>query len=467
MTIGSIHVEDAILKAKEMLDADSGMSKSTANAMQVILVLVGLLLERIGTNSSNSSLPPSRAKRSKKKKTPKKKSKKKVGGQPGHKGHTLSQVEEPDEIIEIPIDRRTLPKNAKLKPAGFESRQVFDVVMDFVATEYRAEVFEADNGVTYTAEFPEHVKKHVQYGPTLKALSVYMSQYQLVPYERLQQLFLDQFGIQISQGSLVNFNKEAFEKLEDTEKAIVETLKKSEVLHADETGIKIKDTNHWLHVLCNSKTTWLFPHQKRGGDAIKDMGVITGFKGTLVHDHWKPYLSYKCQHALCNAHHIRELQWVIDFKHQKWAKLMQSLLARINKKKIEYGGKLTDRQKKIYRTKYRDVIALGNRECTKILPRIGGPKRVKQTKERNLLDRLDSFEDQVLAFMERPNIPFTNNQAERDIRMAKTHQKISGCFKSMNGAKYFCRIRSYILTMRKRGISPYAKMIELFDPESS
>ena len=283
----------------------------------------------------------------------------------------------------------------------------------------------------------------------------------------MQQLFSDQFGIEVSQGSLVNFNKEAFEKLADTEKSIVETLKKSEVLHADETGIKIKDKNHWLHVLCNSKTTWLFPHEKRGGDAIKEMGVITGFKGTLVHDHWKPYLSYKCQHALCNAHHIRELQWVIDFKHLKWAKLMQSLLARINKKKIEYGGKLTDRQKKIYRTKYRDIIAVGNRECTKIVPRIGGPKRVKQTKERNLLDRLDSFEDQVLAFMDKPNIPFTNNQAERDIRMAKTHQKISGCFKSMNGAKYFCRIRSYILTMRKRGISPYAKMIELFNPELS
>ena len=137
-------------------------------------------------------------------------------------------------------------------------------------------------------------------------------------------------------------------------------------------------------------------------------------------DHRKPYLTYDCKHALCNAHHIRELQWVIDFKKQKWAKQMQSLLTRINKKKIEYGGKLTDRQKKIYRTKFRDSVSVGRRECPMILPRVGGPKRVKQTKERNLLDRLDKFEDQVLAFMEKSNVPFTNNQAERDICLLYT-----------------------------------------------
>lgn len=465
MTIGSIHVEEAIEKAKNLLANDKNMSESTANAMQVILLLVQLLLERIGTNSSNSSLPPSKAKKSKKKSTARKKSKKKSGGQPGHAGSTLVQVEEPDEVVEIPIDRRTLPKNAKLKQVESETRQVFDVVMNFVVTEYQAEVFEDDQGNQYTAEFPEHIKKHVQYGPTLKALAVYLSQYQLVPYARLQQLFLDQFGIEISQGSLANFHKEAFAKLEGQEKVIIEALKKADVLHADETGIKISDKNHWLHVLCTPKTTWLFPHEKRGGDAMKEVGVLGKYSGTLVHDHWKPYLSYDCEHALCNAHHIRELQWVIDFKQHRWAKLMQSLLARINKKKIECGGKLTERQKKIYRTKFQEIIRSGRRECPIICPRIGGPKRVKQTKERNLLDRLDKFQDQVLAFMEKSNIPFTNNQAERDIRMAKTHQKISGCFRSMNGAKYFCRIRSYLLTMKKRGHSPYAKIIELFNPE--
>ena len=411
-------------------------------------------------------MPPSKAKKTKKKKrNTRKKSKKKIGGQPGHKGSTLCQVEEPDDIVQIPVDRRTLPKNAKLKKVEPETRQVFDVVMNFVVTEYQAEVFEDDKGNQYTAEFPEHVKKYVQYGPTLKALAVYLSQYQLIPYARLQQLFLDQFSIEISQGSLANFNKEAFLKLEDQEQLIIKALKKAEVLHADETGIKIGSKNHWLHVLCTPKTTWLFPHERRGGDAMKQMGILNKYAGTLVHDHWKPYLKYNCKHALCNAHHIRELQWVIDFKKHKWAKQMQSLLARINKKKNECGGDLSERQKKIYRTKFQDVIRAGRRECPIICPRIGGPKRVKQTKERNLLDRLDKFQDQVLAFMEKANIPFTNNQAERDIRMAKTHQKISGCFRSMNGAKYFCRIRSYLLTMRKRGLSPHAKIIELFNPE--
>ena len=374
MTIGSIHVEDAIEKAKSLLANDKNMSESTANAMQVILLLVQLLLERIGANSSNSSLPPSKAKKSKKKKTTRKKSKKKVGGQAGHEGSTLHQVYEPDDIVEIPIDKRTLPKNAKLKKVDPEIRQVFDVVMNFVVTEYQAEVFEDDKGARYTAEFPEHVKKYVQYGPTIKALAVYLSQYQLVPYARLQQLFLDQFDLEVSQGSLANFNKEAFLKLADQETAIIDALKKADVLHADETGIKIGDKNHWLHVLCTPKTTWLFPHEKRGGIAINEMNVIGNFKGTLVHDHWKPYLTYDCKHALCNAHHIRELQWVIDFKKQKWAKQMQSLLARINKKKIEYGGKLTDRQKKIYRTKFRDSVSVGRRECPMIFATCGWPK---------------------------------------------------------------------------------------------
>ena len=229
MTIGSIHVEDAIEKAKSLLANDKNMSESTANAMQVILLLVQLLLERIGTNSSNSSLPPSKAKKSKMKKTTRKKSKKKVGGQVGHEGSTLYQVDDPDDIVEIPIDKRTLPKNVKLKKVDPETRQVFDVVMNFVVTEYQAEVFEDDKGVRYTAEFPEHVKKYVQYGPTLKALAVYLSQYQLVPYARLQQLFLDQFDLEISQGSLANFNKEAFLKLADQEQLIIDALKKADV----------------------------------------------------------------------------------------------------------------------------------------------------------------------------------------------------------------------------------------------
>src|SRR5690606_11025491 len=222
-----------------------------------------------------------------------------------------------------------------------------------------------------------------------------------------------------------------------------------------------------LHVLGDSKTTVYFAHEKRGKEAIDAMGIIPNYKGILCHDHWKPYLGYDCTHALCNAHHLHELQWVIDFKGQKWAKSMKTFLSKLQDLVDEYGGKLPDelQNKKVRR--YRDIIKAGQLECPIYMPVKGRVQKgkVKQTKERNLLDRLDKFEDQVLLFMKNKDVPFTNNQAERDIRMVKVHQKISGQFKSMNGAKYFCRIRGFLMTLRKRGYTPLDKLQAIFDPE--
>ena len=197
-----------------------------------------------------------------------------------------------------------------------------------------------------------------------------------------------------------------------------------------------------------------------------EMEVLPDYRGILVHDHWKPYLGYKCTHVLCNAHHLRELQWVIDFKKQSWAKSMKRFLNNLNDLVDEYGGILPiDIQKKKIK-RYQDIILKGKSECPKIMPVIGsGKKRCKQTKERNLLDRLCDYEDQTLLFIKDKDVPFTNNQAERDIRMVKVQQKISGQFKSMNGARYFCRIRSYLMTSRKNGCSPFDKLCYLFDPQ--
>jgi transposase len=466
MTIGKISISSAIAEIQQQIENDPEISPAIVKSINILILVIQLLTERLNVSSSNSSLPPSKDLKRKKRVSPgRKKSDKKPGGQIGHNGETLEKVKNPDEIIEIEIDRRTLPIRGDFKSAGFEARQVIDVVLNRVVTEYRAEILEDSSGTQYIATFPDNVSKAVQYGSVVKSLAVYFSQAQLVPYNRVQQIFEDQFDMKVSQGSIANFNKEAFEALSEFEEDLIQTLKKSEVLNADETGIKIGELNHWLHVLCTPKTTYFFPHEKRGKDAIDAMGILKNFKGVLCHDHWKPYLSYECEHALCNAHHLRELQWVIDFRKQKWAKSMQDLLTTINKETIKSGGKLSEIRQDYYIAEYRAVIKAAKRECPLTVPAIGHKGKVAQSKERNLLDRLEEYEHQTLLFMKHSNVPFTNNAAERDIRMAKVQQKISGCFRSMNGAKYFCRIRSYLLTSNKRGHSSFAQIVKIFEPK--
>lgn len=471
MTFENINVEETIDSVREQMKTDKSLSPALANSINLLILLIKILISRLGVNSNNSSLPPSsnnpRKTRGKDKKQRKKKSANNIGGQDGHVGATREQFAEVDEVVPLSIDRRTLPSNLTYTLSEPETRQVIDVNLDFTVTEYQAEVLIGSDGHRYVADFPKHITKAIQYGSSVKSLAVYMSQYQLIPYNRVQEVFKDQFGLDISQGSLSNFNREAYEKLEGFEREAMKSLESSKILNADETGIKIDGELAWLHVLSDSKTTVYLAHEKRGKEAIDAFGVIPNYKGILCHDHWKPYLGYDCTHALCNAHHLRELQWVIDFKDQKWAKTMKRFLSKLQDEVDEYGGKLSEDiiKKKVRR--YREIIKTAQLECPIYVRSVGSKKtgKIKQSKERNLLDRLEKFENQVLLFMKDKDVPFTNNQAERDIRMVKVHQKISGQFKSMNGARYFCRIRGYLMTLRKRGHAPLDKLQVIFDPE--
>ena len=462
MGIGNIDIIQALDRVQKHLENDSEMSETTRSLFELLILIISLQSNFLGLNSRNSSKPPSTDPN--RKKASRKKSDKKPGGQKGHKGTTLEKVDDPDVIEKIEIDQRKLPPG-KYKTVGFESRQVFDIQITPVVTEYQAQILEDENGNRFVAEFPLGITKPVQYGAGLKAHAVYMSQYQLLPYERIREYFTDQLNLPISAGSLFNFNKQAHEALEAFETIAKEKLMAATLAHADETGVNIGGKRKWLHCLSNENWTQLFAHDKRGNEATNEFGVLPNFKGTLCHDHWKPYYKYNCTHALCNAHHIRELTCAFEQDKQQWAKKMIGLLEEINVQTSEAGGVLDPKKQKSYRCKYRKIIEDGEIECP--LPKDDRKKgqrgRPKKSKSRNLLERLQAYEDDTLRFMTSKQVPFTNNLGERDIRMTKVQQKVSGCFRSEEGAKIFTRIRGYVSTCKKQNLSATTALALLFE----
>lgn len=452
MTIENINVEAAVKRVNDLVAAEKDLSPALKASLEVLLLLVSILVNRLGLNSRNSSKPPSTDRnRLKKLKEP---SGRKPGGQHGHIGTTLKQIAEPDIVNTIPVDRRSLPQGT-YREVGYETRQVVDIDIGTVVTEWRAEILEDQNGKRYVAPFPNEVTRPVQYGIGVKVNAVYMSQYQLIPYNRIEDHFLDQMQIPVSAGTINNFNKDAYERLEYFDSWVRRQLFLSPLVHCDETGINIGGKGHWLHNASNDRFSYFYPHAKRGGEALEEMGILPGYQGTICHDHWKPYYKYGGSHALCNAHHLRELERALEQDGQQWAKLMAVLLKEINKATHEAGGRLEVSVSEHYRKRYRDLLREAEIECPAPdeTTRRGKRGRIARSKSRNLLERLRDFESDVLRFMDDEKVPFSNNQAENDLRMTKVQQKVSGCFRSLDGAKTFCRIRSYLSTCRKQGVT--------------
>lgn len=461
LTLDNIDVETTIKEVNALLAKEPSLSPALRAALKALLLLVTALLNRLNLNSRNSSKPPSTDPN--RPRTGEGKSERKPGGQHGHVGSTLEPVDDPDEVRVLSVDRTALPEG-HYQAVGFEARQVFDLAISLVVTEYRAEILKDARGQRFTAPFPEGVNRRAQYGNGLKAHAVYLSQYQLLPYNRIEEYFRAQLQIPISAGSLFNFNQEAFERLASFETSVCERLAASSLLHADETGINIDGQRQWLHCASNDQWTLFSPHAKRGTEAMDAMRILPRFGGILCHDHWKPYFRYHCLHALCNAHHLRELERAFEQDAQAWAKSMQELLIEGNQAVIDAGGQLNVHRANDFRKRYRQVLATADEECPP--PNATSPPghrgRLKRSKARNLLERLRNFENDVLRFMTTREVPFTNNQGENDIRMTKVQQKISGCFRSSEGAKIFCRIRSYLSTCRKQNVSSTQALTLLF-----
>jgi transposase len=462
MKIDSIDIEATIKKAQALIREDNQLSAGAKSMFEILILVISLLADRLNLNSTNSSKPPSSDPN--RKKQPRTKTGNKPGGQKGHVGKTLIKVDDPDVIEVITVDRSKLP-SARYRHVGFDTRQVFDIDISRVVTEYRAQILEDGKGNRFVAPFPDGITKSVQYGTGLKAHSVYMSQFQLIPYSRIQDYFSDQLNIPVSEGSIFNFNQEAFQLLADFEARVKNELAVSKVAHADETGINIGGKGHWLHCVSNDSWTFYCPHEKRGMDAMTDMGILSRFNGILCHDHWKPYYKIDCTHSLCNAHHVRELTRAWEQDGQKWAQNMKNLLETINSKVNDAGGALDAKESQKYRLKYRVLLKEAEIECPEPTrtPKNGKRGRIKKSKSRNLLERLRDYEQDTLRFMDNELVSFSNNLGENDIRMTKVQQKISGCFRSMQGAQIFCRVRGYLSTCRKQGVKASQALDLLFN----
>lgn len=465
--------KDALIIA--LYGAIEGLRLEIAQLQKEVAALKG----QLGKNSQNSSKPPSSDGLTKPApKSLRKPSGKQSGGQPGHKGHHLDAVATPDIIVAHTVTHceACAASLADAPAEDYEERQVFDIPPPRIeVTAHRAESKRCTCGHLNTAAFPPEVTASVQYGPRIKAVAVYFSQYQLLPYARVEETLESLYDVSLCEGSLATFTQQAHHRLEGTEAQIKAALQHQDVLHADESGIRVEGRLHWVHVASSARLTHYQHHAKRGLEAMESIGILPGFGGTLVHDHLKAYLRYTdCLHSLCNAHHLRELAFLVEHGPSEWAGEMARLLVVanrcVNRAKQRGDGALSPKLQQFLSRRYDALVELGleqesTRQAQGPEPPATAPKkrgRVKQSKAKNLLDRLRDYKSETLRFMTDFRVPFDNNPAERDIRMVKLKQKISGTFRSQQGARAFFRIRSYLSSARKQGSNMLSALTSCF-----
>lgn len=413
------------------------------------------------TDSHNSSKPPSTdgfhkpAPKSSRKKTGRK-----PGGQKGHPGSTLTLSENPDRVILHPVSTcLRCGLDISTTSAEVERRQVIDIPplrLEVVEHRFESKVCPHCHAVTTSHQDAREITTATQYGPRIKALGVYLKTYQLLPFKRASELIRTLFGGTLCEGTLANMVKGVSGTLDASLAVISDILTNAKVAHFDETGSSVQGKLHWFHVASTEKVTQYAMHQRRGAVGMNAMGILPKFTGRAIHDHWKPYYTYEgCSHGLCNAHHLRELTFIHEVVGQEWAASMKDLLLRIlaavDAAKAENRTRLEDDEVSRFVGCYETIIeeALVSNPQPEPVPRKRG--KPKDSKAGNLARRLKVHRKEALAFMYDFSVPFSNNLAEQDIRMMKVQQKVSGTFRSTEGATNFCRIRSYLSTARKQG----------------
>lgn len=418
-----------------------------------------LAFDKIKATSRNSNMAPSQDLFKIKK--PKGNGKKKVGGQVGHKGTTLLMTDSPDVILKHPAENceRCGIDLCHVLVEKTSKHQVVDIRLKKVITEHQVDHKTCDCG---------HHQCHgsagapIQYGASIKATAVELNQIQCVPYKRCAEFFQQKFDLSISPATLVAFTKEASARLLVWEQIAKAELLSALLIHADESGVNIDGKNWWVHILSSEKVTLMIPHLKRGREAMVEADVLEFFHGILSHDFWSSYGGFDVLHAICHAHLQREFEKIYKDYGQKWADKLAKLMLRANKERDEAEGCLSIAQMKYFEKEYSRLVKVGLKNNPENKKRININGKIGQSYPRQVLNRLVEYRDWVLLFLYDPNVPFTNNQAEREIRMLKVQQKVSGYFKTLQGAQDYCRIRSYVLTMGKNGFSKHEALTMLF-----
>jgi transposase len=446
-----------------------------ANAEQArgIGVLEGRVAElerRLGQDSANSSRPPSSDGLRKPVRGQRRGSGgRKPGKQPGAPGAHLAQVAEPDEVI-VHLPERCAGCGAGLADAvmtASEARQVFDLPkLRLRVVEHRIERRCCACGQVTAGVFPEGVRAPAQYGPGVRALGCYLLVHQHLPVDRAAQLLADVLGAPVAAGTLAGLVAEGAAGLGGFATTVREQLAAAPVLHVDETGARVAGRLHWVHSASTPELTWQTVHPKRGKAAMDAAGVLPGLTGIAVHDGWSPYWRYQVTHALCGAHLLRELEAVGEQPRQGWAAGMAELLCdaklAADRARAADRRRVDDETQARLKARYQRLLADGQRANPLPQPRRRGRLRQRRSPAARLLARLDAHREEVLRFLDDTRVPFDNNQAERDLRMVKLQQKISGCWRTLPGAEAFLTVRSYLSTTRKQGLNPLAVLRGLY-----
>src|SRR6266566_3105452 len=452
--------DELIQQQQALLAEHNAVIQHQGEQMNSLSEQMKALQDRLAKDSHNSHLPPSSDRFVRKPKSLRQKSEKPSGGQPGHPGASLQFSSTPDEIIQQQVERCEVCQHDlhAVAACGAERRQVVDLPSPrLVVREYRAEQKQCPHCQQITiAAFPAGVQAPVQYGPNVGATAVYLVEQQLLPLARACEVLRDLLGVQMSEGTLCELTQKCAARLVQVEQQIKDALIQAQVIHQDETGWRVAGKRHWMHVTCTPTLTHYQVHPNRGQAALDAIGILPAFTGISIHDGWASSFLYPCGHACCNVHLLRDLLSLAEEQGCQWAADLKSLLLDM-KEATEQGrsqGKhwLDPLEVADWERQFLHILDQGDLAHPRATAPPGTRGRCKQSPARNLLDRLRKYQQAFLCFLEDLRVDFDNNQAERDVRMVKLQQKISGCFRTVTGAQAFSRIRGYVSTLRKQDI---------------
>ncbi len=451
---------DQLKESFESLSSEGKVTPEVTSLFQAMILLFELLIavfmeKNTKKNGRNSSIPSSQ--------TDKDKTSKRSGtnGKGREQNDILSgntRTVETTQVSKVhdcescgePLDNTPVSE--------YERRTKIDIIFEKVVSHVDAEIKVCPRCNTQNkGHFPEDMAGPLQYGSGIKGYVVNLLTTQMISLKRAQKLIQTLIGQLLSEATLLKYVIQLHQALEEWEQSAIECLLQNPAIHADETSLRVDKKNHWIHVYSAADITLKFLHTKRGLEAIEDIGIIPRYGGVIVHDCWQSYLSYDhCNHGLCGSHLLRELTFIVDSNGYAWAsnikRLLQESCVIVSKRKSK---RLTEQEYKNLQKRYRNIMTRGGKELPPIPPKQNGKRgRVAKSDAHNLWERLKKHETAVLLFAKNSHVPFTNNRAERDLRMSKVKQKVSGCFRTKKYADAYCRISSYLQTMANKGYNP-------------